>query len=292
VTDPFFITGPAIISFSGGRTSGYMLWRILQAHGGKLPDDVIVTFANTGKEHWKTLDFVMNCGVYWDVPIVWLEWRDGKPGFAEVTYEQCSKEGEPFAALIAKKKYLPNAVTRYCTIELKIRVIKHYAMSLGWKHWDSVVGLRYDEGHRVMKALERNETASERWKTRMPLSTAKITKRDVMEFWRAQPFDLNLMPYQGNCDMCFLKRKTNRKQMIRDDRDVADWWIEQEEKVGASRPSGNRFDLTTTYADLKREAVDQLHLFDFLDDEHDAECGLVCAGDEASAIRAAAGGGG
>lgn len=277
VDDPFRVTGPAIISFSGGRTSGYMLWRILQAHGGTLPDDVVVTFANTGREHWKTLDFVMNCETWWNVPIVWLEWREGKPGFEVVEYGKHSKDGEPFAALIAKKKYLPNAVTRYCTIELKIRVIKHYAMSLGWKHWDSIVGLRYDEGHRVIKALDRNETASERWKTRMPLSTAKVTKRAVMDFWQTQPFDLGLMGYQGNCDLCFLKKKTARKQMIRDDKHVADWWIEQEQTVGASRASGNRFDLDVTVQQLQDEAVNQLHMFDFFDDEHDAECGLTCA---------------
>lgn len=29
--DPFLIEGPAVISFSGGRTSGYMLRRILDA---------------------------------------------------------------------------------------------------------------------------------------------------------------------------------------------------------------------------------------------------------------------
>ncbi len=62
MSDPFHITGPALISFSGGRTSGYMLWRILQAHGGTLPDDVYVTFANTGKEREETLRFVYECG--------------------------------------------------------------------------------------------------------------------------------------------------------------------------------------------------------------------------------------
>ena len=40
--------GNVLISFSGGRTSGYMLHRILEANGD-LPDRVKVLFANTGR---------------------------------------------------------------------------------------------------------------------------------------------------------------------------------------------------------------------------------------------------
>ena len=58
--DPFKIIEPTVISFSGGRTSGYMLWRILQSNNG-LPEDAIVTFANTGKEEEATLQFVKDC---------------------------------------------------------------------------------------------------------------------------------------------------------------------------------------------------------------------------------------
>ena len=71
--NPYYIDEPARISFSGGRTSAYMLWKVLEAHGGVLPDHVVVTFANTGKELPETLDFVHACSVNWGVPIVWLE---------------------------------------------------------------------------------------------------------------------------------------------------------------------------------------------------------------------------
>ena len=65
----FKLTEPSCISFSGGRTSAYMLWRFIDANDG-LPDDCIVTFANTGKEAEETLEFVRDCGKYWGVPIV------------------------------------------------------------------------------------------------------------------------------------------------------------------------------------------------------------------------------
>ncbi len=73
MNDPFRITGPTCISFSGGRTSGYMLWRVLQANGG-LPDDARVCFANTGREDEATLRFVGDCAEQWGVPITWLEY--------------------------------------------------------------------------------------------------------------------------------------------------------------------------------------------------------------------------
>jgi hypothetical protein len=38
-----------------------MLWRVLQSHGGGLPEDAIVCFANTGKEDEATLKFVKDC---------------------------------------------------------------------------------------------------------------------------------------------------------------------------------------------------------------------------------------
>src|SRR5690606_23950369 len=137
VTSPYKIEGPALISFSGGRTSGMMLWKVLDAHSGKLPDDVFVTFANTGKEREETLRFVYECGSRWGVKINWLEYRrrernaPWEDGFSVVGYNSASRNGEPFAELIQRKKYLPNPVTRFCTIELKIRVMRNFARAKG-----------------------------------------------------------------------------------------------------------------------------------------------------------------
>ena len=82
MSDPFKITEPTVISFSGGRTSAYMLWRVLQSNNG-LPDEAIVCFANTGKEEEATLKFVNDCSVNWNVPIHWLEYKSSKKFGAE-----------------------------------------------------------------------------------------------------------------------------------------------------------------------------------------------------------------
>jgi hypothetical protein len=54
MTTPYHIEGPALISFSGGRTSAYMLRQILDAYGGRLPDGIVPTFANRGSSPIRT----------------------------------------------------------------------------------------------------------------------------------------------------------------------------------------------------------------------------------------------
>lgn len=266
---PYIIQAPALISFSGGRTSGYMLHEIIQAFGGALPEGVHVVFANTGKEREETLRFVHDCATHWNVRVRWLEWRND--GFVEVGFNSASRSGEPFAGLIAKKKYTPNAITRFCTTELKVKVMRDFARSLGWEHWQNVIGLRYDEGVRVLKALARNDEGKERWTRIMPLSKARVTRQTVMDFWARQPFDLKLRPYEGNCDLCFLKARAKVLAIVRENPGIERWWIEQE-KVGKGR-----FVTEYSYADLAKQVHDQGHLFDGWMDEHDAECGLLCA---------------
>ena len=74
--NPFLINEPTVISFSGGRTSAYMLYRIIQENNG-LPEEAIVCFANTGKEVEATLKFVKDCEINWGIEIHWLEYQFG-----------------------------------------------------------------------------------------------------------------------------------------------------------------------------------------------------------------------
>ena len=233
----FHITGLAIVSFSGGRTSAYMLFRILEAHGGVLPADVRVVFANTGREMPATLDFVHECAVRWAVHVTWLEYRrdpdTGRTWPETVSHNSASREGEPFRQMLASKVLLPNPVMRFCTEELKVRPIKRWAQSvLGWDRWRNLIGLRADELHRVVRAGRRNATRKQVFRTSCPLAKARVANRDVRAFWAVQPFDLRLRgKWEGNCDLCFLKNLAAKRRMILDHLDRAEAWAWDEENA-------------------------------------------------------------
>lgn len=235
-----------------------MLWRILEAHLFSLPKDVHVLFANTGKEREETLRFVRDCSERWEVPIVWVEHGGvGEPRnriiVREVAFESASRNGEPFEYLLRHRGYLPGSGLRFCTTELKIRVMKWWMVARGYDEWVNVVGLRADEPDRVRRALE---PKPERWENECPLASAGVTVADVAEFWSRQPFDLALRSDEGNCDLCYMKNPAKRARLIRERPQSADWWIEQERwahERGAESDQWRRHE--PRYADLRDAAL-------------------------------------
>jgi hypothetical protein len=202
--------GNVQIAFSGGRTSAYMLHHILEANGG-LPDRAIVSFQNTGREMPQTLDFVQEVSDRWNVPIVWLEYRPEKPLFEVVNHNSASRNGEPFEALIRKRKYLPNQAMR-------------------WETWTNTLGIRADE---MQRAKPSNDV---RWRNWYPLVDAGAVKREVVRFWVRQPFDLKLANIKGktplgNCDGCFLKSEATLAMLARDYPERHAWWERMEAAV-------------------------------------------------------------
>ena len=256
-----------------------MLKHILDAHGGTLPDDIIVSFQNTGKEMPETLDFVRDCGERWGVEIVWLEWQRDAPKWRQVTYETASRNGEPFAELMATRSYLPNPVARFCTAELKIRAMQGYMGDHGFKGWVNVVGLRADEPHRVARLKTTNENRRGMDGRESPLAHAGVTKRDVARWWTEQNFDLALPNVNGttpmgNCDLCYLKGASTISGIIAMRPELARWWIDQEAlargKIGVARAAFFRSD-RPSYAQML-DAVERQEAFDFGDADALGDC--------------------
>lgn len=272
--NPYVIQGPALISFSGGRTSAYMLRQILDAHGGTLPPDVVVAFANTGREREETLRFVYECGVRWNVDVIWLEWQDSKPGFRYVGLQTASRNGEPFAELIRKKKRLPNWQERWCTTHLKIRpmqALMRHVFDLEPGQYLECVGLRDDEASRIGDMVEGDAKTGR--KRTAPLARAKVTKREVMAFWAAQDFDLGIDPWEGNCDLCFATGRNVRLARLARNPSCGAWWAEQERLIDGV------FDRRDSVEGLMRAAVQTPDIFESMP-ENDAECGLHCGATE------------
>lgn len=224
--------GNVQISFSGGRTSGYMLYKILEANNG-LPDRAKVIFTNTGREMEQTLDFVQECSDKWNVDIIWLEYDlvNGKVTYKEVNHETASRNGEPFEKLIQYKKVLPNVLMRFCTIELKIRTAKRYLrnpLELGWRNWVNAVGIRYDEPKRLN--VKQKKDVFTRW---FPLGENKVTAQMIDDFWAKKNFKLNLPVVRnktmyGNCDGCFLKSEDQLAMLCKEFPEKFEWWLNLE----------------------------------------------------------------
>jgi 3'-phosphoadenosine 5'-phosphosulfate sulfotransferase (PAPS reductase)/FAD synthetase len=297
--------GAVQICFSGGRTSAYMLRKILDENG-PLPDRALVLFQNTGREMDETLHFVQETGLRFGVPITWVEyrprvdlqdwqlslvaenmgerfarqlrdwWTPDPRGFAEVSHNSAARHGEPLTALVMARKFLPNQAARFCTQELKIRTAKRYLVAKGWTYWTNAIGIRADEAHRSATQPK------ERFSTWRPLVAAGVSKRDVEAFWNRQAFDLRLPNVKGNCwlgncDGCFLKSEANVAAFTRDFPDRADWW-EGMERLATALTTGrgatwskrySRKDLRLT---LERQGDAVFSVEGFFCQKDDGEC--------------------
>lgn len=281
-----------IISFSGGRTSGYLLRQVIEAynpHHKDLPDHVRAIFCNTGREMPETLDFVRDCGYFWDAPITWLEYRPKVPliplagdplldlcpsifdpnfadprGYAVVDYATASREGEPFLALVCELvkrrdrtiglRPLANPVSRICTVNLKTRLKKRFVKrEWGWKTYHSAIGFRADEAHRVERGFKYPEPGEV---LSYPLHDAGVMREGVLAFWAKQPFDLGLKvdkkgeAVEGNCDLCFMKSAKKVSALAARYPERAKWWAAVEQRQALTDRATTFRQDRPTYAEM------------------------------------------
>lgn len=196
-----------LISFSGGETSAYMTWALLQERSYS---EKLVVFANTGQEREETLEFVRNCDEHFGFGTVWVEavqYPDERrsAGFRIVDFDSADRAGDTFEAYIAKYG-IPNANYPGCTRDLKLNAIKAFARSVGWENgsYDTAVGIRADEVDRQSLRARANRII-------YPLIKRGIRKPHINQWFAQQPFRLRLKGYQGNCRWCW--KKSFRKHL-------------------------------------------------------------------------------
>lgn len=269
-----------VVLFSGGRTSGYMLRKMIKQHPN-FRSEFIVCFANTGKERPETLDFVHQVETRWRIRVVWLEYcrvkatdvsagifptprrnqnlaRAAERGdsihwFKEVTFETAARNGEPFDELLAWMGPLPNIIGRGCSTQLKVRTVMRYLFSLGVKTYEAYIGIRKDE---AIRAVQITASADDYETPKFPLIEWGVTENEVLLFWDSNDFDLRLQSYEGNCDLCFLKARWKRVQLVRENPGSVDWWKAWEARKAASGSKrGAQFDKSASYEKIESLAL-------------------------------------
>jgi hypothetical protein len=169
---------------------------------------------------------------------------NGRNTYAQVNYATASRKREPYQMMLeAREAYrkavkglggiIPCPPQRICTGELKVKCMARFVADIwGISRVDGfyvALALRADEKHRVDSALSRDIEAGIPY---FPLEEMGVVAADVKTFWAEQPFQLGMKAYEGNCRLCFMKKKEAKITLIRQRPEAADWWIGWEKRVG------------------------------------------------------------
>lgn len=245
----------------------------------------IIVFANTGKEVEGTLEFVRDCAINFNVNIIWVEARhldeSGKPyskkgwkvGYKLVDFNTASRNGEPFEELISIMG-IPSTAAPFCSDQLKRKPIEAYLKDIGFKNFYKAIGIRADELDRVSP----NRVAK---KIIYPLvSDFRVGKKEVLNYWKKSPFNLNIPKNLGNCDNCWKKPFSILIDNTKKFPASFDWWIEVTEKYGHIKRKHNEASFYRggiSIADMfKKGELSKAQLELFSQQYKDDDCSISC----------------
>ena len=138
---------PHVVKFSGGRSSGMLLFAMLENGFLRQERGDVVVFNNTSCEHPETYRFVAECKKRVEaagVPFFFVEFqtyedaRQGEwrrlPSYRLVNELPFSEDnpggfrwrGEVFEEMLSHKAYLPNQFSRVCTQSLKLETTRQF----------------------------------------------------------------------------------------------------------------------------------------------------------------------
>jgi hypothetical protein len=195
-----------VVLFSGGRTSGYMAWWLIQNKSDEYNFHFV--FANTGLEHEKTLDFVNECDSRMGLNLTWIETvinpEIGKGSEYRLTnYKSAIRDRSLFEDMI-KAYGIPNSDYIHCNRELKTNPVKSWQREHKLRKAKVAIGYRTDETDRINPDNKNGQNFV------YPLAFwHPTTKEQIRHWWDGQEFDLDLPEHLGNCKTCW--KKSDRK---------------------------------------------------------------------------------
>ncbi|GMQ49624.1 phosphoadenosine phosphosulfate reductase domain-containing protein [Vibrio sp. 10N] len=193
-----------VVSFSGGRTSAYLVWLMERARK-EFGWDVKYVFCDTGVEHPATYKFIRDIIKFWNIDLIILRAVVNPILGQGNSYQQFEHRDlmnsavmppfEPFMSMMIKYG-TPTALGPYCSERMKKDVTEAYCKDhFGKDNFVTWLGMRTDEPARLKPKKGIKYLAD----------LIDIEKQDVLEWWRHQPFDLECEEWEGNCLLCVKK---------------------------------------------------------------------------------------
>ena len=187
-----------VVSFSGGRTSAYLVW--LMEKTKKAGEKIVYIFMDTGAEHQKTYDFVRAVSKHFGVEIICLR-VDINPelgkanGYRVVSIDEIGPDLKPWSDMI-KKCGVPYFGGAFCTDRMKLGPFTKYCNEhFGKGSYETWLGIRADEPKRLSKKDG----------IRYLAEISDFDKQDILDWWGEQDFDPGIDEWLGNCVFCMKK---------------------------------------------------------------------------------------
>jgi hypothetical protein len=200
-----------------------------------------------------------------------ITWTTGK------TFEQIIRDN---------KNYLPNKMTRYCTVEMKLKPIFNYLKENTDLPVEMRIGFRPNELSRAEGVLQRADEngiehfetivgkrkTQNKWgkvpyrKVTFPLIENNITKDVIYNYWNDKPVRF---AYRNNCVGCVNRQPLMISHMASKDLDKIKWFEKQELNTG------NRFLSDVSFSQiLKYSQQGQLFTDDDFNECDSGFCGI------------------
>lgn len=206
-----------VISFSGGRTSAFMALEVLKIH-----PSAEVIFMDTGAEHPKTYEFIRNFAEHFDVNITCLRVIPNAEMRKASTYEQLSVEQigpdlEPWRRMLRKYGH-PYVGGAFCTDRMKtVPFTKYCDEKYGKGNYERWLGIREDEPNRLGNRGPGFHYLAD---------ISDFDKKDVIDWWSVQEFDLGIQEHLGNCVFCIKKSLQKVALATKDEPELANEFID------------------------------------------------------------------